>query len=26
MRQMEDGRDRTYNPRDAINSFNAPNT
>ena len=26
MRQMEDGRDRTFNPRDAINSFNAPNT
>ena len=26
MRQMEDGRDRTYNPRDAINSYNAPNT
>ena len=26
MRQMEDGRDRTFNPRDAINSYNAPNT
>ena len=26
MRQMQDGRDRTFNPRDAINSFNAPNT
>ncbi len=26
MRQMEAGRDRTFNPRDAINSFNAPNT
>ena len=26
MRQMEDGRDRTFNPRDAINPYNAPNT
>ena len=26
MRQMEAGRDRTFNPRDAINSYNAPNT
>jgi len=26
MRQMQDGRDRTFNPRDAINSYNAPNT
>ena len=26
MRQMKDGRDRTFNPRDAINSYNAPNT
>jgi len=26
MRQMPSGRDRTYNPRDAINPYNAPNT
>ena len=26
MRQMQDGRDKTFNPRDAINSYNAPNT
>ena len=26
MRQMQDGRDRTFNPRDAINPYNAPNT
>lgn len=26
MRQMQDGRDTTFNPRDAINSYNAPNT
>tara|TARA_R110000868_G_scaffold369208_1_gene632449 strand:- start:287 stop:886 length:600 start_codon:yes stop_codon:yes gene_type:complete len=26
MRQMPSGRDRTFNPRDAINPYNAPNT
>ncbi len=26
MRQMEDGRDKTFNPNDPINSYNAPNT
>ena len=26
MRQMEAGRDRTFNPNDPINSYNAPNT
>ena len=26
MRQMQDGRDRTFNPRDAINPYNAPTT
>ena len=26
MRQMPPGRDRTFNPRDAINPYNAPNT
>ena len=26
MRQMEDGRDRTFNTRDAINHYNEPNT
>ena len=26
MRQMQDGRDKTFNPNDPINSYNAPNT
>jgi hypothetical protein len=26
MRQMPSGRDRTFNPNDPINRYNAPNT